>query len=338
MRLTTTHTGPSATARLVFGLLGTFFVGVTLCVLLADVTGIGSLTTGHLMTVAALVGAITSGLFFGPTLRKGHLLTALGLAIAFTGATTYCVVSSAGRADDAAYEANATARQINDERARYQRDLGEAKSRYNAALAAETAECSGGKGSKCIAKRELTVQARSDVEVATILVSRAKPEQREDGKLQRAAEVWSLATGHSVEASLHGFKMIWPFVPPCVAELLSIIFIHKAFAGAKSPGGNGGGTRKPSPETSPAVETVAETVAETVVVPFKRPNSRADVIAYVKGCMARGETIASQDAIAKRFNVRKGTVSRWLAALERDGILDRTRVGRRNSIAKRATA
>ena len=182
------------------------------------------------MTIAALVGAIVSGLFFGPTLRKCHLLTALGLAIAFCGATTFCVVSSAGRADDAAFEANAKARQINDERARYQRDLDAAKTRYQTALTAETAECSGGDGSKCKAKRTLTANARSDMEVATILVRDAKPEQREDGKLRRAAEVWALATGYSVEASLHGFKMVWPFLPPTVAELLSIIFIHKAFA------------------------------------------------------------------------------------------------------------
>ena len=236
-------------------------------------------------------------------------------------------MSSAGRADDAAFEANAKARQINDERARYQRDLDAAKTRYQTALTAETAECSGGDGSKCKAKRTLTANARSDMEVATILVRDAKPEQREDGKLRRAAEVWALATGHSVEASLHGFKMVWPFLPPTVAELLSIIFIHKAFAHRR---------RQPSATQQPAAtlpdppRQPLATVAQPL--PVVRM-SRGQVLQFVRFHLEAHATLPAQADIARATGVNKGTVSKWLRDWEQAGLLIRTRNGRSNMIA-----
>ena len=323
----TTHHGPTTTARIVYGGLGAFFVGVTLCVLLADLASLWALSTGHLMTVAALVGAITSGLFFGPTLRKGHLLTACGLALAFSGATTYCVVSSAGRADDAAYEANAKARDVNAERARYQRDLAEAKGRYNSALTAETAECSGGDGGKCKAKRTLTAQARSAVEVATIMVANAKPEAREDGKLVRASQVFAMATGYSEETSLRGFKLTWPFLPPLVCELLAIIFVHKAFAHRRrQPSATQDrAATLPSPPGQP-LATIAQPL------PVVRM-SRRQVLEFVRAHLETHATLPAQADVARGTGVNKGTVSKWLRDWERAGLLTRTRDGRSNVIA-----
>jgi hypothetical protein len=61
-----------------------------------------------------------------------------------------------------AFEKNAAARQINEDCERFQRDRTEAKQRWDAAVTAETQECSGGQGSKCLSKREITKQRRSD--------------------------------------------------------------------------------------------------------------------------------------------------------------------------------
>jgi hypothetical protein len=75
-------------------------------------------TAEHLLTIGAIVGAIAAGHFFWPALWSGRLGAAVGLAIAFAAATTYCLIGSAGRGDEAMFEKNAAARQVNEDLAR----------------------------------------------------------------------------------------------------------------------------------------------------------------------------------------------------------------------------
>jgi hypothetical protein len=190
-----TKAGHGAPVRLVWLVLGAFFALLTTRVLLWEVHSVSQLTAEHYLTLGAIVGAIAAGVFVGPMLRSGKLLSTLGLALAFAAATAYCLIGSAGRGDEATFEKNASARQINEDRERYKRDLREAKARYEAAMDAESTECSSGQGEKCKAKRQTTVLRRSDVEVAELLVKGAKPAARENGKLKRAAELVSFFFG-----------------------------------------------------------------------------------------------------------------------------------------------
>jgi len=210
--------------------LGTFFAGLTGRVLLWEVHSIADLTADHLLTIGAVVGAIAAGNVFWVMLRSCKFGAALGLGIAFAAATTYCLIGSAGRGDEAAFEKNAAARQINEDRERFQRDRTEAKSRYQAAMDAETAECNSGQGSKCIVKRAITAERRSDFEVADLLVRQAKSEQRENGKLKRAAELVAFFGGIDLATAERALSLLWPFIPPLVCELLTIVFLHLAFA------------------------------------------------------------------------------------------------------------
>ena len=225
-----TDGGPGATMRCVWGLLGLFFTFITAKVLLADVSGYADLRTDHLLTIGALVGAIVSGVFFGPLLRRAKVIAALGLALSFSAATVYCLIGSAGRGDELAYEKNAEARKTNETRARYMRDRDEAKRRWATAQDAEAAECATGVATKCKGRQATTAQTRSAFEIADILVRQAGPEAREDGKLRRAAELWVLARGGDVEAAQKGLALLWPFLPPAICELLSIIFWHQCLA------------------------------------------------------------------------------------------------------------
>ena len=54
---------------------------------------------------------------------------------------------------------------------------------------AETSECQGGAGPKCIAKRQITKDRRHDLDIAEEVVRQLKPEERANGKLKRAAEL-----------------------------------------------------------------------------------------------------------------------------------------------------
>jgi hypothetical protein len=106
------------------------------------------------------------GLFVGPMLRVGKLLSALRLALAFSAAIVYCLIGSAGRGADAAFAKKAKARQVNEDREYATRDLAKAKARYQTAMDVETFECSGGAGPKCIAKRQITKDRRHDLDIA----------------------------------------------------------------------------------------------------------------------------------------------------------------------------
>src|SRR5262245_34514583 len=134
---TITRLAHGASLRLAWLVLGGFFALLTGRVLLWEVHNFGELQAEHYLTIGAIVGAIAAGVFFGPMLRAGKLLSALGLGLAFVSATAYCLIGSAGRGDEAAFQRNAAARQVNEERERLQRDLAESKLRYQAAVDAE---------------------------------------------------------------------------------------------------------------------------------------------------------------------------------------------------------
>jgi hypothetical protein len=95
---------------------------------------------------------------------------------------------------------------------------------------AETQECSGGAGQKCISKRATTKERRSDYEVAELLVRQQKAEARENGKLKRAAELIAFFGRVEQATAEKGLALLWPFIPPLVCELLTIVFLHLAFA------------------------------------------------------------------------------------------------------------
>jgi uncharacterized membrane protein len=74
-----------------------------------------------------------------------------------------------------------------------------------------------------------------------------------------------------------------------------------------------------------------------VVVPFRRPGrpsaaTEAEVLAHVADRLADGEALPSQATVARRFGLPKQTVSRWMGRWEAEGLIARTRDGRRNVI------
>jgi hypothetical protein len=383
---------PGTLTRTVWLVLGLFFACLTARVLFWEVHSWADFTPDQLLTVGALVGAIASGLFVWRMLHAGRLLTALGLAVAFFGATTYCLISAAGRNDESAYARNAEARKVNDVRKRLaaehaeakanlksalegkDRDVGEARVRYETALRDEEVQCAKGTGWRCQSKRNTTKLRRADVDAAEkklrtriddrradVAAAEAKlagqpAEQRENGKLAKVAEIIAYFSGHDEASVARGVALLWPFLPPTICEILTIAFLHLAFghgSGRRVPlrkppvrretvlaGDPDGGNRRRRPETVSGPATVSGNGSATVVAgPWRKPatvsNTRmakADCLAFIQGELARAGTIPSQETLAARAGVRKGTVSRWLKEWERDGFLTRTRAGRCNVI------
>ena len=299
MEITTTMTDPSRTTRVVWLGLGGFFSLLTLRVLLWEVHSLEGITAEHLLTVGAIVGAIASGVYVWQMLRAGKLLTATGLAIAFVAATGYCLIGSAGRGDETTFEKNAEVRQHQADRARAQRSLDEAKTRYDTALEAETAECGSGSGSRCKARRETTERMRIEREAAEINVRQLPPEGRENGKLKRAAELVAFFWDRDLASVERGLALVWPFIPPLVCELLTIVFLHLGF---------GSHSRVPVPvPVSPSVPVELELEPDNDDEP---PGDRAEVVSWVRKFQARNGRKPQIPEVQARFQLPKTTAWR----------------------------
>lgn len=311
---------PSLVVRAVYLILGAFFACLTARVLLWEVHGFSDLTSDHLFTIGAVVGAIASGIYFGHMLRQLRLIVAAGLGIAFVVATAYCLIGSAGRGDELAFEKNAAARQVNKDRERVQRSRDEARRRYDAALDAEAAECSGGAGTKCLGKRAVTQDRRSDLEVAELLLQQAKPEQRENGKLKRAAQVIALFTSATEESAERGLAILWPFLPPFICELLTITFLHLGFGHR--------GHKKSSEfvtEKRPAsAATVQQQFSERQPL-LATPNTDIEA---VRGALRKVCRPVTNDELAALMGVTKGEASRRASVACDHGSATRQRFGK----------
>lgn len=327
MTATTTEGGPGAIMRCVWGALGLFFTFITAKVLLADVSTYDDFKTDHLLTIGALTGAVVAGVFFGPMLRRGRVIAAVGLGLSFSAATVYCLIGSAGRGDELAYEKNAEARKINETRLRYERDREEAKKRWETAMTAEAAECATGFANRCKGRQAVTAQARKDFEVATILVNDAKPEARENGKLRRAAELWTLSRGGDIKDAEKALALLWPFLPPAICELLSIIFWHQALAqrhkwswSFQLPEWRRSNPLIMLPAPSPVVSTYTPTVSDSPVAEFPTPSkayvqakkSKPTDAQMVLDALERAGRPLSNDELAEQQGVSKGESSKRL--------------------------
>src|SRR5437870_1405119 len=97
---------PSLVVRTIYLILGAFFACLTARVLLWEVRSPSDLTTDHLFTIGAVVGAIAAGIFFWHMLLACRFVVAIGLGLGFAAATTYCLIGSAGRSDELSFEKN----------------------------------------------------------------------------------------------------------------------------------------------------------------------------------------------------------------------------------------
>lgn len=348
MQRISTHQPVSKVTWAIWFGLGLFFALLTARVLLWEVHGLDDLTAEHWLTIGALVGAVASGVWFWRMLWAGKLLTAIGLALAFSAATVYCLIGSAGRGDEITFKANAAAKQVNSDRAQARRDLVEAKGRYESALVAETGECATGKGPKCDAKRETTRLRRVDLEQAERKVRDLPLEQRENGKLKRAAEILAFFRGMDQNVAEQGLSLIWPFIPPAVCELLTICFLHLAFGhqvSARKPKDRTEGTMAqetvpptvpPLPRTRKPKETEQPNSVKpsATVLKFRRTRmAETKALQFVRDRLASGKDFPSQDAIASHCGVVKSSVSKWVHKWEDAGLIRRSRDGRCNVVS-----
>jgi hypothetical protein len=212
--------------------LGGFFATVTGFVLFEDVLHGAPITTGHLQTMAALVGAIAAGHMSWPAIRKretflqGIMLTVLALAC-----TAYITVTSGARNAETAGNKVAAIQAGNVAREREMALLKQAEAMHTEASRKLGVECATGLGKNCRG-----IKATVDVydaaikgHLATIATLPALKVASGYAHAARVLNSWGLAVTDE------WLSLNMPFVVVLIAELGTVAFLHLGLGHAKRP-------------------------------------------------------------------------------------------------------
>jgi hypothetical protein len=114
--------------------------------------------------------------------------------------------------------------QANADRLRVETDLNNAKARHRAALQAQAAECSTGKGKKCEGRRATTEALERLIGNLEVRLGSLVPAQRENAGYAHAAEVLAAIPLES-QRMQRRLKLLLPFVVVVIAEVATIAFL-----------------------------------------------------------------------------------------------------------------
>ena len=284
------------------------WLGAT-ALLLEDAWRSGHATAAHLMMPVLTSGTVLAAVLCHHRLASLRLLSGVGfLLLALLGslATVYGTLGRQAEAHDtrsaAAVAANRTVRLR-------QEALAGARSSLSAAEAEVARECRGGFGKNCagwrstLAERQAEVR-RTEAELSTMAA--VPVDARMDAVVRLA-----MLLGANDEAWLRAVvAALDPVLLPLFLELGSILFFSAGFPA----------------EPRETVRTDAETDSdheETVRGPWSQDQALADLRA-----MTARNVYMDQRFLAARWGRSKGTVSRWMADWEADGVVVRSRDGK----------
>jgi len=196
-------------------------------------------TLDHALSLGVLVITIGAGKMVWQQAMAWRPLHALGLAIITVGGLAYTIVSTAGPVAEqqqratARANANVEARgKLETERKRVVDLRTKAEAMLTDAQGKHAKECATGRGTKCggikatIEVYEGTVKGRN-TELAEIdgkLEALSKASAPANGKLLAAAELLEALSGISKATTLDRLTTVWPYVPPILFEIGSIVF------------------------------------------------------------------------------------------------------------------
>ena len=205
--------------------LGAFFACVTGYVLFEDVAHGAAITTGHVLSLAALVAAIAAGHMAWPALRSGSVVHGLMLVTLFAASTAYVVVASGARNAEVAGNKAGAIEAANAVRSREETLLARAEAMLADARGRLTRECASGPGPRCRGAR-----ATADVYDAAIrghLATLASlPAPQASGYAHAARVFHELGVAGTVAEIEARLELLLPFVTVLIAELGTIAFLH----------------------------------------------------------------------------------------------------------------
>ena len=211
--------------------LGAFFAGVTGYVLFEDVVHGSPITTGHLQTAAALVGAIAAGHMAWPALRsrstvlQGFMLLTLAVA-----ATLYITVTSGARNAEVAGNKVAAIKAANSVREREEGQLAKAEAMLAEAQAKMAAECASGRGTRCRG-----VMATVEVYTAAIKGHNATLASLPAPKVNGYTHAAKVLASWGLTVTDEWLSLNMPFIVVLISELGTIAFLHLGLGHKAAP-------------------------------------------------------------------------------------------------------
>jgi hypothetical protein len=337
---------------LVAGVLAT---AGALAILLQDAIRTGNWTIEHgLIPVLMAVQIITGHLSF-TALYQRRWLPAIGLFIV-AAVATWCVLdTSIAKQGAVQAEATAKAEDINARRAALERSIADAEAMLQPCAEgtpkrhfgnrcslreAMTAECATGKGTACTGKTASVTLYEAALKTHRDDFAAIGPQQNTAAKTENMGTLLAAVTGGDKGKIRQILEIVRPFQFALAFELAALVSFGFAF-GHRPP------SRRDSAQTDFPVETVLDVANDrgpTGNGPgndggngpnggnrrrvYTRDAATADIIQLV----GRGN-IPSQETLAQRWGVGKGTVSKWLAGMETNGLIVRETAGRCKRIA-----
>lgn len=211
--------------------LGAFFTGVTGFVLFEDVIHGAPITTGHLQTAAALVGAIAAGHMSWPALRSREtVLQGLMLLVLAVAATLYITVTSGARNAEVAGNKVAAIKAANAVREHEERLLAKAEAMLAEANRDLAKECASGNGKRCKG-----VKATVDVYRAAIVGHQATLASLPAPRVNGYAHAARVLASWGLSVTDEWLSLNMPFIVVLISELGTIAFLHLGLGHRKPP-------------------------------------------------------------------------------------------------------
>lgn len=266
-----------------------------------------------------LVGiTILAGHLLWEALRRGRLIAALGLALLAIFGSGLTVIEAMGRRAEVRDVKVASAIDVETQRKHLRTMLTEAEeilARHRATLATE---CASGKGRKCDGMTYTVLTWESAVAGYETKLAKLGAPRPVDPKGERVAAVVAFFTSLKEGDVKQGVALLEPFAMPLFLELGSIVLFSFGFSS---------GRRKPIVAEAPA-EQVTPVADHQPLPPKGGSKTKIEAERDLVMLLAMGTTIESQDWLADRWGVGKGTVSKWMVDWEERGIVTRAQAGR----------
>lgn len=295
---------------------GLVFLSGTLAILFEDVIHGAPFALKHLLTLTILAGTIMAGHLMAEAMRQWRTwFAAVGFLLVFLSGTALVVYSSVGRQAAATTQVTATAEELNDRRTQISQSRVKAQGMLDQALVNYGKQCATGKGERCDG-----IKATIDVYQAAIKGHDA--ELKEIGwsrpvnpEAEQFAEIAAVVLGLDATAKSKikaAALLVVPLLITLFLEFGTIQSFGYAFRRVSQ--------RLPAPLRVPAPAQPLPVAFEPVARGGgEGPATKAEALDDLKRLLRRGQTIESQDELVQRWEISKGTCSKWLREWEDAG-------------------
>jgi len=306
-------------------LCGIIFILAALYILLEDAIFGRRIAIEHVLTVVTLFGTVAAGHLAIEAARHRCVGASLGFAVLFVSGTAMTVYNSVGRQAESSDAKLLSVEVRNDQIAAVRKSRSTNSAMLADARIAHARECASGRGKRCdgiLATIRVYEDAVKGNEADLARLGPPLPVAPKAEKMAAFAAIFG-ADKAQAKATL---MLIEPFAYTLFFELGSIISLGYGFG------------RKPSSRADVVASGKVRVATHRQRLPDSfqtRGTSKTVAEQDLRRRLATGETVSAQDELAERWQVNKGTVSKWVSEWERNGrIPARQTAGRCKTITR----